>query len=364
MHRRVKVPLETSPYEAVVGAGALDLCGEAARAAAPRARKCAVVSDSNVAPLYYAETKNALEAAGFEAPLFAFPAGESSKSLKIAGDIIDRMIAAGFDRSSVLLALGGGVTGDLAGFVAAIFFRGIPYVQAPTTILAQVDSSVGGKTGVNAEGGKNLIGSFHQPRAVIADTATLLSLPPREFQEGFAEIIKHGIIRDAALVGEAAAFAADSRDPQTLAQLVARNIEIKASVVAADEFETRGLRALLNFGHTVGHAIEQAAGYGRYLHGEAISIGIAAALRLSRKKAGLSQGDESAARAALAAFGLPLEIPADLPAEAIFAALKRDKKFDRGEIRFVLSPKLGEAFISKDVSESDIGATIEEIRCV
>jgi len=358
---RVKVPLARSPYEVLAGDGLLSECGPVIREACPRANACAVIADSVVAPLYADAVAASLRGAGITPHVLVFPSGEASKSMACAAGLLDRMIAAGLDRTSCTAALGGGVTGDLAGFVSAIFYRGIPYFGLPTTLLAQVDSSVGGKTGVNAPGGKNLIGAFHQPVGVIADTSTLSSLPPREFNEGFAEIIKHGLIRDAALVADSHAFSR-SRDPAALARLVARNIEIKAAIVAADEFETTGLRALLNFGHTVGHAVEQAAGYGRFLHGEAISIGIAAALRLSVKLAGLDPAAESAALAALAAFGLPVRLPADLSDAALLAALGRDKKFDRGAIRFVLCPEPGRAFVSKDVALADITAALAEIR--
>jgi 3-dehydroquinate synthase len=262
------------------------------------------------------------------------------------------MIEAGLDRSSLLVALGGGVVGDLAGFAAAVYYRGIPYIQIPTTIVSQVDSSVGGKTGVNAEGGKNLIGSFHQPRLVIADTDTLRSLPEREFNEGFAEVIKHAAIRDPSML--------DALDD--LPALIARNVAIKAAIVAEDEFETKDLRALLNFGHTIGHGIEAAAGYGKFLHGEAISLGLLAACRLSVEKSGLPEEDAARISSSLGIYKLPLRLEASIETDAIFSSLKKDKKFAAGSIRFVLLRKLGDAFVSDAVTEADIRRAIEGLR--
>ena len=319
---------------------------------------CAVITDENVGPLHGAAVQNSLEAAGIRAVLLTVPAGEPSKCLATAEGLCDRMIAAGLDRGSFVVALGGGVVGDLAGFVAAIYQRGIPLVQIPTTIVAQVDSSIGGKTGVNARAGKNLIGAFHQPCLVLADTNTLATLPDREYREGFAEVIKHAAIRDAALL--------DALDPaaprDTLAPLIARNIAIKAAIVAADEHEQTGQRALLNFGHTIAHAIENVAGYGRFLHGEAVSLGLAAALEISQSKAGLSAPEAARVRAKLAAFGLPLTLAADLSADDLLAAARRDKKFTGGRVRYVVTPRLGEAFVAEDVTEDDLRAALQTLR--
>ncbi|GAB4181224.1 MAG: 3-dehydroquinate synthase [Terrimicrobiaceae bacterium] len=315
------------------------------------------MTDSNVAGLHVEPLKQSLEEAGVEVTTIVVPAGESSKSMGEVARICDAMISAGLDRKSFLVALGGGVVGDLAGFVAAIFYRGIPFAQVPTTVLAQVDSSVGGKTGVNAPGGKNLIGAFHQPRIVIADTDTLRTLPDREFREGMAEVIKHGIIRDASLVRDAVAMAVDRRD-----ELVARNVAIKAAIVGEDEFETQDIRALLNFGHTVGHAVEQAAGYGTLLHGEAISIGMAVEIELSVRHAGLPETDALAARQALAAFSLPLKVPANLDDSSLLAAMAKDKKFAEGLIRIVLTSALGSAFVSGVVTQAQIIEAISACR--
>lgn len=348
---RIPVSLARSPYDVEVGCGLLDGCGAAIAGVLP-ARRCALVTDSNVAPLYAARVADSLKRAGFGSSTIIVPSGEASKSMRQASEICEAMVEAGLDRAAMLVALGGGVVGDLAGFVAAIYYRGIPFVQLPTTVVSQVDSSVGGKTGVNASGGKNLIGSFHQPRLVIADTDTLATLPRREFNEGFAEIIKHAAIRDPDML--------DRLDD--LPSLVARNVAIKAAIVAEDEYETKGLRALLNFGHTIGHGIEAAAGYGRYLHGEAISLGLVAACRLSVEKSGLPEPAAERIMAALVRYDLPLQLPADIGTETILAALRKDKKFRAGAVRFVLLRNPGDAFISEDVSEADIASAIDALR--
>jgi 3-dehydroquinate synthase len=347
----VSVGLSRVPYNVLIGAGAVSSCGELiSRVLKPS--RCVVVTDSNVAPLYADAVEMSLAHAGFQPMRVVVPAGESSKSLTQIGVICDAMIEAGLDRSSLLVALGGGVVGDLAGFAAAVYYRGIPYIHIPTTIVSQVDSSVGGKTGVNAAGGKNLIGSFHQPRLVIADTDTLRSLPEREFNEGFAEVIKHAAIRDPSLL--------EALDD--LPVLIARNVAIKAAIVAEDEFETKGLRALLNFGHTIGHGIEAAAGYGKFLHGEAISLGLLAACRLSVEKSGLPEEESARISSALGFYKLPLRLDASIETDAIFAALKKDKKFAAGGIRFVLLRKLGDAFVSDALTEADIHGAIEGLR--
>ncbi len=343
-------------YKVTIGHGILESVGEKLRKLNP-GTFCAVITDSNVGPLYAARVLKSLADAGFTPTLVTVPAGEKSKALGQVEKVCDEMIAAGLDRKAFVIALGGGVVGDLAGFVAAIYYRGIPYVQIPTTIIAQVDSAVGGKTGVNAAGGKNLIGSFHQPRFVLADVGTLDTLPEREFNEGFGEVIKHAIIRDAQLFEDIAKL-----DRANMAPLIAQNVAIKAQIVSADEHETTGERALLNFGHTVGHGIEAAAGYGRYLHGEAISLGIVAACYLSAKKAGLSAHDHERIILRLKQFDLPVKLPSDISTDSIIAALKTDKKFSQGKIRFVLTSKIGSAFLSDEVGMADILEAIEALR--
>ncbi len=345
------VPLSANPYPVRVGAGLLAGLGGFFTAELG-ARRCVLVTDSNVEPLYAEVAENSLAAGGCESARIVVPAGEASKSMDQVSALCEAMVEAGFDRQSAVVALGGGVVGDLAGFVAAIFQRGIPVVQVPTSIVAQVDSAIGGKTGVNARSGKNLIGAFHQPSLVLCDTDTLATLPLRERNEGMAEVIKHAAIRDPAML--------DSLED--IPALIARNVGIKAAIVAEDEFETKGLRALLNFGHTIGHGIESAAGYGRFLHGEAISLGLAAACDLSVRHAGLAPSCSRRVLEALRSFSLPVELPGDVETEAIMHALRKDKKFSAGRVRFVLLRALGDAFVSKDVCEDDLVAAIERLR--
>lgn len=357
---RLNLQLTHDTYPVLIGedllSGTAELIRREARLTGNRA---VVVSDSHVAPLYADAVLESLADDGVEAALIVVPAGEASKSMPQVTDVCRAMLQAGLDRKSFLVALGGGVVGDLAGFAAAIFQRGIPYVQIPTTIVSQVDSSVGGKTGVNTNEGKNLVGAFHQPALVLADTATLSTLPDREFHEGFAEIIKHAAIRDASLLDLVA-------DPESvrldLVDLIARNVAIKGSIVEEDEFETSGARALLNFGHTIGHGIEAAGGYGRFFHGEAISLGLIAATRLSVELAGLDPEAAQRITDCLDAYQLPTKLPDDLPTDDILSVLARDKKFESGLIRFVLLRSLGDAFVSKEVTVSHLRAAIEALR--
>lgn len=356
----ISLRLSEDEYTVLVGTDLLPRTAELlAGRSGLRPRSAAVVTDSNVAPLYAAAVTASLEAAGIRPVLIVVPAGEASKSLEQVAAVCGEMLRAGLDRHSILVALGGGVVGDLAGFAAAIFQRGIPCVQIPTTIVSQVDSSVGGKTGVNTAEGKNLLGAFHQPRLVLADTGTLASLPQREFNEGFAEVIKHAAIRDAALLDLVEDPGAVRR---RLPELVARNIAIKAAIVEEDERETRGTRALLNFGHTLGHGIEAAGGYGRFLHGEAISLGLVAATRISVEKAGLPPADGARIVEALKAYGLPTVLDEDLSDDAILEAMGRDKKFEAGQVRFVLLRALGEAFVSGEVGADDLTRALAALR--
>jgi 3-dehydroquinate synthase len=277
-----------------------------------------------------------------------------------AENLCREMIRAGHDRKSFVIALGGGVVGDLAGFVAAIFFRGLPFVQIPTTIVAQVDSSVGGKTGVNVPEGKNLLGAFHQPRLVLVDPETLRTLPEREFREGFAEAIKHAAIREAAMLDDLAALDPASRDVP--ADLIARNIAIKARIVEADEHETLGTRALLNFGHTIGHGIEAAVPYGQLLHGEAIALGMRAALHLSEIHAGLAPTASRQILGLLEKFGLPLVLPDSISTDTVMARLATDKKFAAGAIRFVVLDGPGQARVTGDLTAADLRDAVERLR--
>lgn len=342
-------------YEALVGSQLLEKAGTllSQKLSGP---DCAIVSDDNVAARFAQTLVQSLTSAGFKPTLITIPPGEKSKTLSEAATICNRMSEAGLDRLSFLVALGGGVVGDLTGFVAAIYHRGIPYVQVPTTLLAQVDSSIGGKTAVNTAAGKNMIGAWHHPTLVIADVDALGALPPREWKQGFAEIIKHAVIRDAEMFEMLQQF-----DRKDLAALVRRNIEIKAKIVAADERETRGERALLNFGHTVGHAIERAGDFLEFLHGEAVSLGIVAACEISVRKAGLSEMERERILSTLRAFDLPTRLPADFPREKILTAMRFDKKFERREVRFVVTPAIGSARLATDVTMEDIEAALERL---
>jgi 3-dehydroquinate synthase len=317
---------------------------------------CALISDSNIASLFGERIKQSLLSADFQPTLITIPAGETSKTLEQVGGICDQMIAAGLDRQSFIIGLGGGVIGDISGFVAAIFHRGIPHVQIPTTFLAMVDSSIGGKTGVNTRDGKNLIGVFHHPALVIDDVDVLKTLPRREFNQGFAEIIKHAIIADAEMF-----TTVNDVDPENLVPLIRRNIEIKSKIVAKDDRDRTGERALLNFGHTVGHAIERAGDYKKFLHGEAISLGLIAACDVSMKKAGLPREQRDAIVDLLRQFDLPTHLPSGFPREKIFKALPHDKKFERGTIRFVVTSGIGSAHLSSDVTLDDIREAVARL---
>jgi 3-dehydroquinate synthase len=260
--------------------------------------RCAVISDSNVMPLFAECVQKSLVSAGFRPTPIVIPAGEKSKTLKRAGAICDRMIAAGLDRQSFVVGLGGGMIGDISGFVAAIYHRGIPHIQIPTTLLAMVDSSIGGKTGVDSRAGKNLLGAFHRPSLVIDDLDVLKTLPRRQFDQGFAEIIKHAVIADPKMfdmlkVARASGLRRAS-GTRALLSIIKRNVQIKSGIVAKDERDRTGQRALLNFGHTVGHAIERAGNYRKFLHGEAVSLGIVAACAISVKRAGLPADQRAA----------------------------------------------------------------------
>ena len=364
--KSVEVRAGQHRYGALIGSGLLAQIGPLVRRHFSGDR-CAVVSDANVARLLGAKVCDRLREAGFRPELITIAAGEGAKSIAQASALCEQLGAAGLDRSSFLVALGGGVLIDLTGFVASIYMRGIPYVSVPTTLLAQVDGCIGGKTGVNSSAGKNLLGSFHHPALVIADIDTLATLPDRIWHEGFAEVIKHGIIRDAELfsmVAQACHWQPSDDNPNwklarpKLALLVERSLAIKAAIVAADERERNDIRALLNFGHTIGHAIESAAGYGELLHGEALSLGMIAAAHVSVRRAGLSPRELDEISAALQAHHLPTALPPDFPRAKIFEALPRDKKFVNGRIRFVVAHAIGHASITNEVTMGDLEGAV------
>ncbi|MBS0612764.1 MAG: 3-dehydroquinate synthase [Proteobacteria bacterium] len=302
-----------------------------------------VVSSSTIAPLYLEHLKAGL--AGRHVAQCILPDGESNKTLSTASWVIDALVGNKVHRDGLVIALGGGVVGDVAGFAAACYQRGIAFVQAPTTLLAQVDSSVGGKTGVNHPGGKNLIGAYHQPIAVVTDTDTLATLPDRELRAGLAEVIKYGCVWDPIFFDWLAlnVGALLARDPEALAYAIARSCEIKAKVVGQDERET-GVRAILNFGHTFGHAIEVATHYKQYLHGEAVALGMIMAAELSRRLAMIDGGASARIRELVAAAGLPTEIPR-IGTERVLELMRMDKKVLAGNVRLVLLEKLGRAVV-------------------
>lgn len=356
----VHVDLADRAYPVLVEPGLLKQAGETLKKTSLSGLRAAIISDDTVAQFYAASLIESLEVAGFRPTLHTVAAGEASKSITHAETLCREMIRAGHDRKSLVVALGGGVVGDLAGFVAAIFYRGIPFVQVPTTIVAQVDSSVGGKTGVNVGEGKNLLGAFHQPQLVLIDPETLRTLPDREFREGFAEAIKHAAIYDAAMLEDLAAFDPSSRDVP--AELIARNLAIKARVVEADEHETLDIRARLNFGHTIGHGIEAALPYGEMLHGEAISLGMRAALFLSERHAGLAPAASVQVLDLLQKYQLPLVLPPSIRTETVMAKLATDKKFSAGAIRLVVLEALGSAKVIHTLSADNLREAIEHLR--
>ena len=322
-----------------------------------RGRMVAVVSDANVAPLHAQPLAARLRPHAAALESVVLPAGEAHKQWDTLGPVFDLLLGARFDRDAVVVAVGGGVVGDMAGFAAAIYQRGIDVIQVPTTLLAQVDSSVGGKTGINHPLGKNMIGAFHQPRAVLIDVETLQTLPDRELSAGLAEVIKHGAVADRAYFDAvvAAMPALRARDPSALIEAVACSCEIKADVVGRDEREG-GLRAILNFGHTFGHAIEAGLGYGEWLHGEAVGAGMVMAADLSVRLGRLDPADAERLRAAVAAAGLPTRGPA-WPVARYIALMSVDKKARQGIPRFVLLDGLGRAVVT-GVPEAQLAATL------
>jgi 3-dehydroquinate synthase len=341
------VALGERAYPIHIGSGILS---DASLYAGPVAgRRAAIVTNDVVAPLYAAALEKTLRDAGASAvQRIVLPDGEAHKDWRTLDRIFEGLLQARADRRTVLVALGGGVVGDMAGFAAATYQRGIAHVQVPTTLLAQVDSSVGGKTAINHPLGKNMVGAFYQPAAVIADTATLASLPPREFAAGLAEVVKYGAIRDLAFLEwiEKNAAALRSRDPAALAHAIRRSCEIKAEVVAADERES-GARALLNFGHTFGHAIESAMGYGKWLHGEAVATGMALAARFSARQGRIDRAAVDRLSNLLEALDLPVKPPA-FPVDTWLEYMGRDKKNEDGRITLVLLQALGDARVVKD----------------
>ena len=357
--RIVNVPLGERSYEIRIGPGLLPQLGKAC-ARLKLGGRFVIISDSNVAPIYGEKVQSTLQQAGFSGQIITVPAGETSKSLKTVQRCYDQLAAMKLERKSFVVALGGGVVGDLAGFIAATYMRGIPFVQIPTTLLSQVDSSVGGKVGVNLKAGKNLVGAFYQPKLVLCDLDTLVSLPLREYRSGLAEVIKYGIIYDAALFKrlEREMDRLLNREPHSLTAVIARCCQIKAEVVTQDETEG-GLRAILNFGHTIGHGLEAISKYGKYLHGEAISIGQVAAARLSEELTGLPADDSRKILELFVKAGLPVNVRLKAPQQRLLLeAMRLDKKVSDGEIKFVLATHIGEVKYGRRVPDRLVEAAV------
>jgi 3-dehydroquinate synthase len=354
-HRKVHVDLGPRAYNVVIGRGLLKVMAQLLGSAGVRA-PFSVINDRVV--IFEASAINDALPNSFRSSV---QSGETEKTLERYGSLSKRLSEQKIPRSGTIIGVGGGVIGDLAGFVAATYLRGIAFVQVPTTLLAMVDSSVGGKTGVNLPEGKNLVGAFHQPKLVVADLDTLETLPPREFAAGMAEVIKYGAIRDAALF-ERVARGVSPKDAD-LDEIVEKCVAIKARIVENDEFETKGERALLNFGHTIGHAIEKATNYTTYLHGEAISLGMRAAAWLSRREAGLSQEAARDIDVALIANQLPVVLKPEVDSQAILNALGNDKKVAAdGGNRWVLLTEIGKAESGKIISPEIVAQAVEYLR--
>ena len=359
--RTVKVPLADRSYPIRIGPGLLAGLGKYCEHLGLGGR-CAVISDHTVAKGYRKPALASLKAAGFKPIFISQSAGEQAKTLKNVQFCYNRLAKHRLERGSFVVALGGGVVGDLAGFVAATYLRGIDFVQVPTTLLAQVDSSVGGKVGVNLTAWKNLVGAFHQPKLVLCDLDVLHTLPSREFRAGIAEVIKYGIIYDAKLFARLERDLPKilAHDPITLTSVIARCCQIKAEVVGKDERET-GLRAILNFGHTIGHGLEAISSYGKYLHGEAISIGQVAAAKISEQRTGLPAKDSARMALLFERAGLPTQVKlTGLQMKQLFAAMQLDKKVSGGEINFVLAKRISQVLPGQIVSPAIIRKSLKQ----
>ncbi len=366
---RLSVALDERRYDILIGEDLIARAGEHMAPLAQAAgggRRVMIVTDETVAGLHLGTLERALAGAGIAAEAFVVPPGEASKDFATLQHLCERLLEAGLDRRSLLVALGGGVVGDLTGFAAAILLRGIDFVQIPTTLLAQVDSSVGGKTGIDTPQGKNLVGAFHQPRLVLADTGALASLPRREMLAGYAEVAKYGLLGDAGFFHwlQGHGHAVVEGEPNALRQAVLTSCRAKAAVVAADEREA-GQRALLNLGHTFAHALEIECGFGQdLLHGEAVAIGMTLAFELSAQLGHCPPEDADAVRRHLAAVDLPTGFGRlggrAWTAERLIEHMRKDKKASGGRLTFVLARRIGEAFVSRDVDEAEVAHLLTE----
>ena len=362
----VRVDLGARSYDVRIGQGLMDRAGDEITAfAGPR--RVAILTDETVAALHLPALRASLARHGIKAPALALPAGEATKSWARLGEAVEWLLAQKIERKDLVIALGGGVIGDLAGFAAAILRRGLRFVQIPTTLLAQVDSSVGGKTGINSPQGKNLIGAFHQPALVLADIDVLSTLSPRDFRAGYGEVAKYGLLGDEGFFDWLEANAQHlARDPALRQRAVRHSVQMKAGIVQRDETE-QGERALLNLGHTFGHALESATGYSdRLLHGEGVAIGCVLAFDLSARMGLCSQEAPSRVAAHFAAMGLPAriaDIPGDLPDdEALIGLMAQDKKVQDGKLRFILAHGIGDSFVTDQVDPEQLRAVLAQSR--
>ena len=356
----IPVDLGTRSYSIVVEPGALASVGTRLRELRVGSR-AVLMTDAGILKVHGRTVVAGLEAAGLSVTVLEVPDGEAAKTLAVAEHCWDRLLAAGADRTSTVLALGGGAVGDLAGFVAATYMRGANFVPLPTTVLAQVDASIGGKTAIDHPLGKNMIGAFHQPRLVVVDPAVARTLPEREFRSGLAEIVKHGIVLDASYFAELERDLAPlaARDLGVLERIIGGSCRLKASVIERDEREAE-LRHVLNYGHTIGHALEASTGYARYAHGEAVALGIVAEARLARRLGIADEETTTRQERMLDTLGLPVRAPS-IDVEPVVTAMARDKKAKDGRIPFVLAPRIGEFRLVYDVPSAEIRAAIASL---
>jgi len=357
----ISVNLGARSYSIVVEAGALGGVGERLRALGV-GRRAALVTDAAIMRLHGGPVAGSLERAGFTLTIIEVPEGEAAKTLAVAEHCWDRVLAAGLDRTSTILGLGGGAVGDVAGFVAATYMRGMHFVTLPTTVLAQVDASIGGKTAIDHPKAKNLIGAFHQPKLVVVDPDVVRTLPEREFRSGLAEIVKHGIVLERTYFDEVERDAAPllARRPEVLERIIGGSCRLKASVIERDPEEKSELRFALNNGHTVGHALESTTGYGRWTHGEAVSLGIVAEAHLARRLGLADEATVTRQERLLAGLGLPVRA-GQIDVEAVLTAITHDKKARDGRVPFVLAPRLGEFRVVYDVPPAEIRAAVHEL---
>ena len=358
---QVSVQLGVRSYTIVVEAGGLAKLGDHLRPLGLGA-KTALVVDPVTRRLYGETVVESLRSAGFSVQVIEIPEGEAAKTLAVAARVWDELLAARLDRSSTVLALGGGAVGDLAGFVSATYMRGMNFVQLPTTVLAQVDASIGGKTAIDHPRAKNLIGAFHQPRLVMVDPLVVRTLPEREFRSGLAEMVKHGIVLDAAYFDEMEQGAARllARDPNTLERLIGGSCRLKAAVIERDPEEKTDLRFALNYGHTIGHALEAVTEYGRWTHGEAVALGIVAEARLARRLSVAPADVVARQERQLETLGLPTRV-GSIDADDVLAAIGRDKKARDGRIPFILAPAIGRFQLVYDVTADQVRAALAEV---